>query len=110
MIHVITAYRHGNREGHSYVVGATTDAELAVELAGAAEDYRGKAYECEIVTMKDDRIIGYIQRLSEELRVLNAIPKNGKTYHNPTDPMIPQRVPVEQMTISKGPDFRTIPV
>jgi hypothetical protein len=49
-VYVCTAYRWGDREKHSYVVGVFDDLERAVEAAIAEREYRGK-YECEVVSM-----------------------------------------------------------
>lgn len=48
MIYVITAYRWGQRNGHSYVVGATTDLEEAKKIADEHVSYRGGKYGCEV--------------------------------------------------------------
>lgn len=47
-VYVVTAYRWGNRENHSYIVGAFTDLDKANEIADDEEDHRGGKYECEI--------------------------------------------------------------
>lgn len=52
MTYVITAYRYGNRESHSYVVGATKDQREADIIADQEEAWRGGKYECEILIME----------------------------------------------------------
>ena len=41
---VVTAYRWGLREGHSYVVGASDDFETAKKMAEKEEGWRGGKY------------------------------------------------------------------
>lgn len=48
-IFVVTAYRWGQRNAHSYVVGAFADFEKAKACAIAHVDYRGGKYGCEVV-------------------------------------------------------------
>lgn len=50
-IFVVTAYRWGNKEGHSYVVGAFDAEELAITQAKLEEEWRGGKYECEVIVM-----------------------------------------------------------
>ena len=50
-IFVVTAYRWGDKECHSYVVGAFDNLELSVEAAIAENSFRGGKYECEVVSM-----------------------------------------------------------
>ena len=48
-IFVVTAYRWGDREAHSYVVGAYDNSDLAKEAADNECKYRGGKYECEVI-------------------------------------------------------------
>jgi hypothetical protein len=48
-VYVVTAYRWGQRNAHSYVVGAFTNKTAAIECAEAHVDYRGGKYGCEVV-------------------------------------------------------------
>lgn len=50
-IFVCTAYRWGDREKHSYVVGVFDDLERAIHYAKAEKEWRGNKYECEIISM-----------------------------------------------------------
>ena len=52
-IFVVTAYRWGQRNAHSYVVGAFTDLEKAKVCAIAHVDYRGGKYACEVVEAQE---------------------------------------------------------
>lgn len=51
MAYVITAYRWGNRENHSYVVGISFEADQARAMATEEEDERGGKYACEILEL-----------------------------------------------------------
>jgi hypothetical protein len=51
-VYVVTAYRYGDHEKHSYVVGAYTTIKKAMFAKEGEERYRGGKYECEIVDMK----------------------------------------------------------
>ena len=46
--YVVTAYRWGQRNGHSYVVSSTSDKDEARRIAIAHVDYRGGKYGCEV--------------------------------------------------------------
>ena len=48
IIYVVTAYRYGDRDKHSYVVGAYDNLVDANTQARREEMYRGGKYECEI--------------------------------------------------------------
>lgn len=59
--YVVTAYRWGQRNAHSFVVGAYDDLEQAKACAAAYMDYRGGKYACEVVlagpwTENDDEL------------------------------------------------------
>lgn len=46
VIYIVTAYRWGSRENHSYVVGCFNDLELAIKCADGQAIYRGGKYKC----------------------------------------------------------------
>ena len=48
-VYVVTAYRFGDRESHSYVVGSFSSLEKAGCAALEERDIRGGKYSCEIV-------------------------------------------------------------
>ena len=50
-IFVVTAYRWGDKEGHSYVVGVFDTEELAIAQAKMEKEWRGGKYECEVIVM-----------------------------------------------------------
>ena len=48
-LYIVTAYRYGMRDAHSYVVGAWTDLAVAKAAADSEVEYRGGKYGCEVV-------------------------------------------------------------
>jgi len=61
---VVTAYRYGDTERHSYVVGIANTLDRAKKWADAETEYRGGKYECQILQMRvnetfreDNRIV-----------------------------------------------------
>lgn len=48
IIYVVTAYRYGNREKHSYVIGAFSKKAAAIKAAESHTDYRGGKYSCHV--------------------------------------------------------------
>ena len=51
-IYVVTAYRFGDRESHSYVVGAFDNEVTALEQAKLEREWRGGKYQCEVRSME----------------------------------------------------------
>ena len=49
ILYIVTAYRHGNREGHRYHVGTYEDYKIAFDEAYKEEEKRSHKYECEII-------------------------------------------------------------
>ena len=49
---VVTAYRHGDREAHSYVVGMFNTIDRATKAASGETEYRGGKYYCQIISMR----------------------------------------------------------
>lgn len=45
-VYVIIAYRWGNTEGHSYLVGSCMDLPTAKKIANDENEWRGGKYEC----------------------------------------------------------------
>ena len=48
-IFIVTAYRWGNKECHSYVLGAFDNKETAIEQAKLEKEWRGGKYDCEVL-------------------------------------------------------------
>ena len=49
VVYVVTMYRFGDREKHSYVYGAFSNENIAREWSEKEKDYRGGKYEPEII-------------------------------------------------------------
>lgn len=68
-LYVVTAYRFGDKERHSYVVGAFTNEDLAMQVANSEEDFRGGKYSCRvlkvIVDYYDDQ--GFLHEVIKEV-------------------------------------------
>lgn len=47
-IYVVTAYKFGERDNHSYVVAAFTSKDKAIECADHHTKYRGDKYACHV--------------------------------------------------------------
>jgi hypothetical protein len=52
--YVVTMYRCGDREKHSYVLGIYSTKTSAMQYANTEEEYRGNKYEAEILKFKID--------------------------------------------------------
>ena len=85
--YIVTAYRFGDRELHSYIVGVYSTYELAFQYADIEENFRGGKYTCEVLAVKVD----YVYPSDEMITVLKALPvptleqlksKNIRNYHN----------------------------
>jgi hypothetical protein len=74
-VYVVTAYRWGNREGHSYVVGTFDNEELALEKAAYEREWRGGKYTCEIRSMYLNETLEY-----KNYNVVLALPKLHPSY------------------------------
>lgn len=51
-VYIVTAYRWGDREEHSYVVGAFDNEENSIKQAKLETEWRGGKYECEVRSME----------------------------------------------------------
>lgn len=49
LVYIVTMYRYGDREKHSYVYGAFSNENIAREWGEKEKDYRGGKYEPEII-------------------------------------------------------------
>jgi hypothetical protein len=56
IIHVVVAYRWGDVNNHSYVVGVYSNKEKALNAAGIEYSNRGGKYECHITEHEIDFI------------------------------------------------------
>ena len=48
-IYAVTAYRWGDLDGHSYLVGVYGKKQAALDAARLEQEYRGGKYECEVI-------------------------------------------------------------
>jgi 2-polyprenyl-3-methyl-5-hydroxy-6-metoxy-1,4-benzoquinol methylase len=69
-VYVVTAYRWGDREKHSYVVGAFDNEENAIKEAKLETEWRGGKYECEVRSMELNESLKY-----KNYDVVLALPK-----------------------------------
>jgi hypothetical protein len=56
-VYIATVYRYGNREGHSYVVGAFSEEHLATQAVNYEYGMRGGKYRGEVLKCKVDEYI-----------------------------------------------------
>ncbi len=55
----VTAYRFGNKESHSYVVGVYEKEKEAIKFAEEERKYRGGKYECEVIKIEMESYRSY---------------------------------------------------
>lgn len=48
-IYVVTMYRYGDRESHSYVLGVFSEKNIAIHTGLFEEAWRGTKYTCEVL-------------------------------------------------------------
>ena len=48
-IYTVKAYKWGDRDGYSYLVGVYGSKKSALNAAKNEEEYRGRKYECEVL-------------------------------------------------------------
>lgn len=65
MLYTVHAWRWGNRENHSYLVGVFSDSHKAILAAESEEDFRGGKYSCEILGWDLD-----VDRINQEPEVI----------------------------------------
>lgn len=58
LIYTVTAYRHGNHNDHSYIVGAFTEINNAMAFADTETSDRGGKYACEVEEIELDKNYG----------------------------------------------------
>jgi hypothetical protein len=74
LVYVVTMYRWGNREKHSYVVGVYSSYESAIETAKLEVSSRGGKYEAEVLRIpldapwSMDLIYDPVLKLGEDVR------------------------------------------
>jgi len=55
-LYIVTMYRWGNRENHSYFLGVFTDKEKAIEAGESHSEFRGGKYAPEILEVDLDYV------------------------------------------------------
>ena len=75
LIYVVTAYRFGDRESHSYVVGAFDNEEESLKQANLEREWRGGKYECEVRSMELNDPLKY-----KNYNVVLGLPKLSHCY------------------------------
>lgn len=75
LIYIVTAYRFGDREGHSYVVGAFDNEEESLKQAKLEREWRGGKYECEVRSMNLNESLKY-----KNYNVVMGLPKLFPCY------------------------------
>jgi len=64
-IYVITMYRFGNRNKHSYVLGAYSSKKKAIKYARIEEADRGEKYKAEILKIKINKEYDNVNEMIE---------------------------------------------
>lgn len=55
-VYIVTMYRWGEREAHSYVLGGYSNPDKAIEYGLTEESDRGRKYTCEVLEIEIDNI------------------------------------------------------
>ena len=69
-VYIVTAYRWGDREEHSYVVGVFDNKENSIKEAKLETEWRGGKYTCEVRSMELNESLKY-----NNYDVVLALPK-----------------------------------
>jgi hypothetical protein len=75
LVYIVTAYRFGDRESHSYVVGAFDNEEESLKQAKLEREWRGGKYECEVRSMELNESLKY-----KNYNVVLGLPKLFPCY------------------------------
>lgn len=76
IVYTVHAYRWGDRECHSYIVGVFSKKHAAIKAADHETEYRGGKYECEIIEWEvDNRNVWKPIRELPEINVLDSANK-----------------------------------
>ena len=73
--YTVTAYRWGDREKHSYVVGVYTRDFKAIKAADVEQDYRGGKYACEVLRWSPDK--GMEGKMRKRFKVIIPLPEKS---------------------------------
>jgi len=72
-VYSVIAYRYGDKERHSYIVGVYSTSSKAQRAADREEDYRGVKYSCEILEIGVD--VGTEGVLNAPFNMIRSLPK-----------------------------------
>jgi hypothetical protein len=64
---IVTAYRHGDKELHSYVVGMFNTIDRATKASEDETQWRGGKYYCEILSMRVNETHREFRNVAQEL-------------------------------------------
>lgn len=73
IVYTVTAYRWGNRDKHSYIVGVYSSAYLAIKAATSEDDFRGGKYSCEVLEWEINQDINSVNVKGP--KTIMALPK-----------------------------------
>lgn len=81
-IYTVHAYRWGDRELHSYLVGVYTKKQAALKVAREEAEWRGGKYECEVIEWipdgkNEDGRPGMPHKIIQPLPPMNTLKARG---------------------------------
>lgn len=87
LIYTVHAYRYGDRELHSYSVGAYSKKHAALKCAEAESEWRGGKYECEVIEWiangkNEDGSPGMPHKIIKPLPKMNTLKARLKRLSN----------------------------
>ena len=92
-VYSVIAYRWGNRDGHSYIVGVYEHKSTATAIATCEEYDRGNKYECEVLehdlndtdnskTIRPVSTVSDIDSINKTIEKLTILKKGLLAYEN----------------------------
>jgi hypothetical protein len=76
-VYTVHAFRWGDKEQHSYLVGVFSKKHAALKEAEKEEDWRGGKYECEVLEWEIDN--GIAGKHEREWKVIKPLPEKYQT-------------------------------
>lgn len=74
-VYTVTAYRWGDRNTHSYVVGVYSKKHSALKAAQVEKEYRGGKYECEVIEWNLDS--GNEGKIKDAHKIIQSLSSRG---------------------------------
>mgnify|MGYP003439954327 CR=1 FL=1 len=74
IVYTVHAYRFGDAERHSYIVGVYSKKHAALKVAQTEQDYRGGKYLCEVLEWSMN--IGIEVGKDTKIKTVLALPQN----------------------------------